>query len=490
MQFCLSCLKIPKSGYSGLIPVISLIASWRHFWRKVQSLRPFSVKSPKPETFRGPSVSCRSYVPFFPEKSNPWLFKMHYSTLSCPVVFAHFSSSWPRSVFRIELRTLCSCLVFLRDLRCISWHCFLVHQSHMCTFPATLLLSLYFLLLWGNKVFANIFLRFQTRNVSQKKTGWVSCNLNVCVSGCECLLSPHNRVPFPVKTAVHLVMGRDRHSVFVGQSIWLSCVCTKVHMFPCLFVHICLHTTYSKWSMWRSSRRSHSAAESAAYLCSDRVRGDMEQEESPKKLGDNLVVEFRKRQVLTVHACAGSFCFSAYWRCTRSCSSASTGDSRRRDWWVRSKTLPSSWSRKGYLRRCSSRKTANTTTEKKQRSCSAQSGMSHKKTSVQVKTRRWRMCAVSNHIHEQFKKFVGKKKSMNVWVLIVTWKKTVWSTRIGRISPIWNWIPRSSEYRDVCASSVDIPTPRTHTSNSVQRCVPSSTTTLHLVGDYTDPPSL
>jgi hypothetical protein len=51
------------------------------------------------------------------------------------------------------------------------------------------------------------------------------------------------------------------------------------------------------------------------------------------------------------------------------------------------------------------------------------------------------MCAVSNHIREQFKKIVGKKKSMNEWVLIGTWKKTVWSTRIGRISPIWNPLP-------------------------------------------------
>jgi hypothetical protein len=33
-------------------------------------------------------------------------------------------------------------------------------------------------------------------------------------------------------------------------------------------------------------------------------------------------------------------------------------------------------------------------------------------------------------------------------------------------------------YRDVCTPSVDIPTPRTHTSNSVQRCDPSPTTNL------------
>ena len=47
---------------------------------------------------------------------------------------------------------------------------------------------------------------------------------------------------------------------------------------------------------------------------------------------------------------------------------------------------------------------------------------------------------------------------------------------------IGTWIPRSSEYKDVCAPSVDIPTPRTHTSNSVQNCDPSPTTTL----GYTD----
>ncbi len=31
--------------------------------------------------------------------------------------------------------------------------------------------------------------------------------------------------------------------------------------------------------------------------------------------------------------------------------------------------------------------------------------------------------------------------------------------------------------QDVCEPSVDIPTPRTHTSNSVQNCAPSPTTT-------------
>ena len=37
---------------------------------------------------------------------------------------------------------------------------------------------------------------------------------------------------------------------------------------------------------------------------------------------------------------------------------------------------------------------------------------------------------------------------------------------------------RSSVYRDVSTTSVDIQTPRTHTSNSIQICVPGPTTTL------------
>ncbi len=41
---------------------------------------------------------------------------------------------------------------------------------------------------------------------------------------------------------------------------------------------------------------------------------------------------------------------------------------------------------------------------------------------------------------------------------------------------IGTWSPWSSTYRDVCAERVDIPTPRTLTSNSVQSCVPSPTT--------------
>ena len=85
-----------------------------------------------------------------------------------------------------------------------------------------------------------------------------------------------------------------------------------------------------------------------------------------------------------------------------------------------------------------------------------------------------------------------------IWrVLIATCKQLVWSIRIGRNIPIWvlclilgsgpgaalplevtgpcsraigTWSPRSSAYRAVCVPSVDIPTPRTHTS-TVYRAV-------------------
>ncbi len=108
--------------------------------------------------------------------------------------------------------------------------------------------------------------------------------------------------------------------------------------------------------------------------------------------------------------------------------------------------------------------------------------------------------SLSSHRHSY------KWMSLNIHL-----KKSVWSTRISRITLIWNplpnfrvrsyetrdrmskhwvprmlpcsrvigtWNPRSLTYRDVRSSIVDIPTPRTHTSNSVQRCVPSPTTTL------------
>ena len=86
---------------------------------------------------------------------------------------------------------------------------------------------------------------------------------------------------------------------------------------------------------------------------------------------------------------------------------------------------------------------------------------------------------------------------LNWRVLIATCKQLVWSIRIGRNIPIWvlclilgsgpgailplevtgscsraigTWSPRSSTYRAVCVPSVDIPTPRTHTS-TVYRAV-------------------
>jgi hypothetical protein len=45
------------------------------------------------------------------------------------------------------------------------------------------------------------------------------------------------------KTAVALVVRRDRKGTFVRRYRCISCVRTEVHMFTCLFVHICLHMT-------------------------------------------------------------------------------------------------------------------------------------------------------------------------------------------------------------------------------------------------------
>jgi hypothetical protein len=47
------------------------------------------------------------------------------------------------------------------------------------------------------------------------------------------------------KTAVALVVRRDRKGTFVRRFRCISCVRTEVHMFSCLFVHICLHMTYT-----------------------------------------------------------------------------------------------------------------------------------------------------------------------------------------------------------------------------------------------------
>jgi hypothetical protein len=47
------------------------------------------------------------------------------------------------------------------------------------------------------------------------------------------------------KTAVALVVRRVRNGAFVRRYHYISCVRTKVHMFTCLFLHICLHMTYT-----------------------------------------------------------------------------------------------------------------------------------------------------------------------------------------------------------------------------------------------------
>ena len=39
------------------------------------------------------------------------------------------------------------------------------------------------------------------------------------------------------------------YHLFVRQSSWLSCAHTQIHMFACLFVRICLHTTCSRQVM-------------------------------------------------------------------------------------------------------------------------------------------------------------------------------------------------------------------------------------------------
>ena len=76
------------------------------------------------------------------------------------------------------------------------------------------------------------------------------------------VLSPHQvgaynldihvaRTPKPAmcgglrKTAVALVVRRARKGAFVRRYRCISCVRTEVHMFTCLFVHICLHITYT-----------------------------------------------------------------------------------------------------------------------------------------------------------------------------------------------------------------------------------------------------
>jgi hypothetical protein len=67
------------------------------------------------------------------------------------------------------------------------------------------------------------------------------------------------------KTAVALVVRRARNGAFVRRYRWISCVRTEVYMFSCLFVHICLHMTYTNvilcnmritwWSAWTSLKQ-------------------------------------------------------------------------------------------------------------------------------------------------------------------------------------------------------------------------------------------
>jgi ABC-type histidine transport system ATPase subunit len=47
------------------------------------------------------------------------------------------------------------------------------------------------------------------------------------------------------KTVVALVVRRGRKGAFVRRYRYISSVRTEVHMFTCLFVHICLHMTYT-----------------------------------------------------------------------------------------------------------------------------------------------------------------------------------------------------------------------------------------------------
>jgi hypothetical protein len=84
-----------------------------------------------------------------------------------------------------------------------------------------------------------------------------------------------------------------------------------------------------------------------------------------------------------------------------------------------------------------------------------------------------------------FRRSVGHTKGTVVVCFIDTWKLIVGQTpRLYNLPSklcsrdIGTWSPRSSVYRTVSAPSVDIPTPRTHTSNSVQSCDPGPTTTL------------
>ncbi len=64
------------------------------------------------------------------------------------------------------------------------------------------------------------------------------------------------------------------------------------------------------------------------------VWGDGARRNPKESRGNSLVVEFRERQRLTVHACAGRSSCRSCWRHTRSCSSVSAREASRRVWWV------------------------------------------------------------------------------------------------------------------------------------------------------------
>ena len=79
--------------------------------------------------------------------------------------------------------------------------------------------------------------------MSVQKVASVCCLRQSCVnSWSSCLLQSHT-YPFSRETTVNqFTERRDRQSAFVGQSNWVSCAHTQVHMFVCLFVRMCLHT--------------------------------------------------------------------------------------------------------------------------------------------------------------------------------------------------------------------------------------------------------
>jgi hypothetical protein len=58
------------------------------------------------------------------------------------------------------------------------------------------------------------------------------------------------------QTSISLTVRRVRKQAFLGSFDCVCCVYTQVHMSECLFVHICLHVTYtiSSWEVNKWSR--------------------------------------------------------------------------------------------------------------------------------------------------------------------------------------------------------------------------------------------